>query len=72
MSMRVHVKPALFAWACERAGHDVDAYAARLPGLRDWMTGSAAGALFAVHVATAATEGRIGLGADPLRRDEVG
>jgi Zn-dependent peptidase ImmA (M78 family) len=39
MSMRVPVSPAILAWACERAGHDVDAYAARFPNLPAWIRG---------------------------------
>jgi hypothetical protein len=39
MNARVAVKPELLHWACERSGHDVDAYAARFPRLRAWATG---------------------------------
>jgi Zn-dependent peptidase ImmA (M78 family) len=34
---RISVKPELLEWACERAGHDVDAFAARFPKLGAWI-----------------------------------
>jgi Zn-dependent peptidase ImmA (M78 family) len=40
MNTRVAVKPELLHWACERTGHDLDAYAARFPRLRGWASGA--------------------------------
>jgi len=34
---RIPVKPALLEWACERAGHDTDAFAASFPRLSAWL-----------------------------------
>lgn len=34
---RIPVKPELLEWACERAGHHADAFAARFPKLNAWI-----------------------------------
>lgn len=39
MSVGVPVKAELLHWASERAGHDLDAMAARFPKLHDWAAG---------------------------------
>ena len=41
MTIRVAVKPEVLFWACERSGHDLDAYAARFPKLKEWVNGEA-------------------------------
>lgn len=41
MTARVAVRPELLRWACERAGRDLDAYAARFPRLTAWARGEA-------------------------------
>lgn len=39
MTNRVEVKPKLLKWACERAGHPLDAYASKFPHLDAWTKG---------------------------------
>jgi Zn-dependent peptidase ImmA (M78 family) len=37
MTARVAVEPVLLEWACERSGHDVDAFVGRFPKLSEWI-----------------------------------
>ena len=35
--VRVQVPPEMLSWACERAGHDVEYFARRIPQLTSWI-----------------------------------
>ncbi len=60
MTPRVHVAPALFRWACERSGHDVDAYAARFRRLAAWERGDALPTLKQLEAFAKATHTPVG------------
>ena len=38
MTTRVAIQPELLEWACDRAGHDVEVFAARFPRLGAWIS----------------------------------
>ncbi len=60
MIQRVTVRPELLRWACERAGKDVVAYAARFPKLEAWMTADASPTLKQLEQFASATHTPLG------------
>lgn len=60
MTTRVEVKPKLLKWACERAGHPVDAYAAKFPHLEAWIKGTSQPTLKQLEKFARATHAPIG------------
>lgn len=71
MTTRVHVEPAVLTWACERAGQDADALAARFPKLPGWLGGAEQPTLKQLEAFASATHTAIGyffLPAPPIER----
>jgi Zn-dependent peptidase ImmA (M78 family) len=60
MTTRVPVKPSLLHWACERAGHDLDAFSGRFPQLPAWVRGEVQPTLKQLEVFAKATHAPIG------------
>lgn len=60
MTLRVTVKPELLRWACERGGHDAEAYASQFRALPAWLTGEQAPTLKQLESFAKATRTPIG------------
>lgn len=60
MAVRVPVAPELLVWACERSGHDVDAFVGRFPKLPDWLRGEASPTLTQLEGLARATATPVG------------